>query len=179
MRVARRIVESPASLRWHAARVSSAVLYRRSFGALGDGTVLVRPLRLRNVERIFFGRGCAVYEGAWLAVEDGGGPLIVGDRAYLGHQVHLHAADPITIGNGCVMADGVYITSADHARKNRHDVHGTGPVVIGDSVFLGQRAIVLGGVTIGAGATIAAHAVVTRDVAPGSVVGGVPARPLH
>ena len=52
-------------------------------------------------------------------------------------------------------------------------------VVLGHDVWVGARAIVLGGVTIGHGAVIAAGAVVTRDVAPYTVVGGVPARPLR
>ncbi|MCS6711628.1 hypothetical protein JSY14_06145 [Brachybacterium sp. EF45031] len=83
------------------------------------------------------------------------------------------------IGTDCVLADGVFIASTDHDRENRHAVHGTGPIMIGDRVFIGQRAIVLGGVTIGDGATIAAGAVVTRDVPAGAVVAGVPARPLQ
>ena len=67
-----------------------------------------------------------------------------------------------------MLADGVYIGSADHGpRPTGHRAHGTGPVTIGDGVFLGQRAVVLGGVTIGDGATVGAGAVVTRDVAAG------------
>jgi maltose O-acetyltransferase len=50
------------------------------------------------------------------------------------------------------------------------------PVEIGRSVFIGARAIVLKGVTIGDGAVIGAGAVVTRDVEPGSIVAGNPAR---
>jgi acetyltransferase-like isoleucine patch superfamily enzyme len=49
-------------------------------------------------------------------------------------------------------------------------------VVIGDRVWLGTRAVVLKGVTIGDGAVVAAGAVVTRDVPAGAVVAGVPAR---
>ena len=49
-------------------------------------------------------------------------------------------------------------------------------MVIGDNVFIGQRAVVLGGVTIGDGATIGAGAVVTKDVPAGTVAVGVPAR---
>ena len=134
---------------------------RRSRCGPGDRA----PHQLRGVDRITLGRDCAIYEGAWLAVEEGGGPLTIGDHTYLGHGVHLHAIDPVRIGSRCVLADGVYVTSTDHDRDDRHRTHGTGAVTIGDDVFLGQRAVVLGGVTIGDGATVAAHAVVTRDVA--------------
>jgi len=176
--LARRLVEAPRSLRWQLARARTAALYRPAFAGVGAGTVIVRPHQLRGVDRITLGRDCAVYEGAWLAVEEGGGPLTIGDHTYLGHAVHLHAIDPVRIGSRCVLADGVYVTSTDHDRTDRHRTHGTGAVTIGDDVFLGQRAVVLGGVTIGDGATVAAHAVVTRDVAPGTVVAGVPARPI-
>lgn len=178
MTMARRLVELGPSVLWHVGALRSRTLYARAFGALGSGSVIVSPRLLRGVDRIHIGRGCAIYPGVWLQVEVGGGPLTIGDDIYLGHDVHLHAVDPVTIGDRCVLADGVFIASTDHARGDRSATHGTGPIVIGDDVFIGQRAVVLGGVTIGSGATIGAHAVVTRDVAPGQVVGGVPARPI-
>lgn len=165
-------------MRWAAARVTTEMLYRRAFGSVGRGTVIVRPHKLQGVNRIYIGSGCSIFEGAWLASEPGGGTLRIGDHTYLGHGVHLHALDPVSIGSGCVIADGVFVASSDHDRRDRHRVHGTGTITIGDGVFLGQRSVVLGGVTIGDGATVGAHAVVTRDVAAGQTVAGVPARPV-
>lgn len=176
--VARSLVLAPASLRWRLAEVRTNLVYRRAFGSLGEGTVIVRPNKLQGVERIHLGAGCSVFEGAWLASEPEGGDLRVGDNTYLGHGVHLHAYDTVTIGSGCVIADGVFVGSSDHDRTDRHQVHGTGPITIGDHVFLGQRSVVLGGVTIGDRATVGAHAVVTHDVAPGQTVVGIPARPV-
>lgn len=174
-----RLAESPPRVRWHVSRLVTHALYRRAFGTIGAGTVIVRPRRLQGVRRIHVGAGCSIYEGAWLASEPGGGDLRIGDHTYLGHDVHVHALDPVTIGSGCVIADGVFVGSSDHHdRTDRQRVHGTGRIVIGDRVFLGQRSVVLGGVTIGDGATVGAHAVVTQDVAPGQTVVGVPARPL-
>jgi acetyltransferase-like isoleucine patch superfamily enzyme len=172
-----RLSEARPGLRWRWGRMVTRLLYRRAFGSIGEGTVIVRPHRLQGVERIHLGAECSVFEGAWLASEPGGGELRIGDRTYLGHGVHLHALDPVTIGSGCVLADGVFVGSSDHDRDDRHRVHGTGPIRIGDDVFLGQRSVVLGGVTIGDGATVGAHSVVIRDVAPGQTVVGVPARP--
>lgn len=141
--------------------------------------MIVSPRVLRGVESIHFGSGVACYGGAWLAVEEGGGPLIVGDNTYFGHDVHIHALDAVSIGQGCVFADGVFVASTDHDHGEPSKVHGTGRIEIGDDVFLGQRVVVLGGVTIGNGATVGAHSVVTKDVAPGDVVAGIPARPLR
>lgn len=174
----RRLAESRPSLRWHAGRLTTGLVYRRAFGSMGEGTVIVRPHKLQGVERIHLGAGCSVFEGAWLASEPNGGELRIGDNTYIGHDVHLHALDPVTIGSGCVIADGVFVGSSDHDREDRHGVHGSGAITIGDRVFLGQRCVVLGGVTIGDGATVGAHAVVTKDVAPGQTVVGVPAGPM-
>ncbi|MBP6872851.1 MAG: acyltransferase [Bacteroidales bacterium] len=53
------------------------------------------------------------------------------------------------------------------------------PILIGDNVWIGMRAIILKGVTIGNGSIVAAGAVVTKDVPPNTVVGGVPARVIR
>lgn len=175
MSLARRLVEAPPSVRWHLARMR-APLHRRAFAAFGPGSVVVRPRVLRGVDRISLGHGCAVYDGVWLEAEGAAARIDIGDRTYLGHDVHVHSIDPVRIGAGVVLADGALVTSTDHSRGDRSRVHGTGAVVIGDDVFVGQRAVVLGGVTIGDGATIGAGAVVTRDVPAGAVAAGIPAR---
>lgn len=54
-----------------------------------------------------------------------------------------------------------------------------GDIVIGNDVWIGYEAVVLAGVTIGDGAIIGARAVVTRDVLPYTIVGGVPAKPIR
>lgn len=171
------LAEAPPSIRWRLAKLITMVVYRRAFRELGSGTVIVKPLVLRGVERISLGKRCAVYEGAWLATE-GGGNLTVGDDVYLGHDVHLHALDDVTVGSGCVIADGAYIGSSMHQQHSLSVVHGTGPIRVGDGCFIGQRAIVLGGVSIGDGAVVGAGSVVTRDVPGGATVGGAPARVL-
>ncbi len=54
-----------------------------------------------------------------------------------------------------------------------------GDIIIGNDVWIGYEAVIMAGVNIGDGAIIAAHAVVTKDVAPYTIVGGVPARPIR
>lgn len=176
MRIARWLTEAPPSLRWRVGALLSKTLYRRAFGSFGKGSVIVAPLILRGVADMHIGAACAIYPGAWLQREPGGGQLEIGDHTYLGHGVHVHALDPVTIGARCVLADGVFVGATDHGRGDRHQVVATGPITIGNDCFLGQRAVVLGGVRIGDGATIGAGAVVTRDVPAGAVATGVPAR---
>jgi acetyltransferase-like isoleucine patch superfamily enzyme len=58
-------------------------------------------------------------------------------------------------------------------------IHRSASVMIGHDVWIGTRVLILNGVTVGHGAVIAAGAVVTKDVAPYTIVGGVPARPIR
>ena len=177
MNIAALIVEKQPSVRWRLGELKSRTLYKRAFRSFGENSVITKPLILKGLDRISIGRDCSILEGAWLQAE-GPGELIIGDRTYLGHSVHLHAYETLRIGSGCMFADGAYVGLTDHARHDRSEVVSTGAVTIGSNVFIGQRAIVLGGVTIGDDATIAAGAVVTKNVPEGAVVAGVPAKEI-
>ncbi|MGJ8638308.1 MAG: acyltransferase [Opitutaceae bacterium] len=92
----------------------------------------------------------------------------------------------ITIGNSVMIGGGVGIwdndfhsLDADIRRKSPTDAISARPIIIGDDVFIGARAMILKGVTIGDGAIIGAGAVVTRDVPAGKIAAGNPARILE
>ena len=94
--------------------------------------------------------------------------------------------EKISIGEFCSFAECTIIGSGMHiystlstgilnSTRQRKEAC-KGPVVICDDVWVGYGAIILSGVTIGQGAIIGAGAVVTKDVAPGTIVGGNPAK---
>ena len=107
--------------------------------------------------------------------------LTLGDRVYLNAGCVVLDSAPVTIGSHSMLGPGVHIYCADHhrdAEKRRAGIERALPVTIGADVWIGGGAILLPGVTIGDGAIVAAGAVVSRDVAPGSRVAGIPARGL-
>jgi acetyltransferase-like isoleucine patch superfamily enzyme len=171
------VVEAPPAVRWHLWRFAGRTLLRRAFRAWGDGTVIVRPLRLRGVERISLGERCAIYENVWLEAGPDGS-VEIGDDVYIGHDCHVHALASVAIGDGCMLVDRVLVSDGEHVRQVGWPAQPRGPISIGQRVFIGAGACVLGGVTIGDDATVGAGAVVTRDVPAGVTVAGVPARPV-
>ena len=110
----------------------------------------------------------------------------IGSRIIIGDDVGISgctitALEKITIGNRVLIGSGVLITDNDGHSVNPIDRHisndiAVKPIVIGDDVFIGARAIILKGVTIGNGAVIGAGAVVTKDVPAYGIAAGNPAK---
>jgi len=158
----------------------------RGGGVVVDGTgplVIGRGVRFDVAPggRVVLGAGVALGDGCRLHV-GAAGSVTIGAGTALGERCVLTAHDRVAIGVRCLLADEVVVLDgnpsfADVERPVREQGLVTAPVAIGDDVRIGPSAAVLPGVTIGARAAIGAHAVVTTDVAPGTAVQGVPARP--
>lgn len=124
--------------------------------------------------------GKVVILGPVTIVPVGGGKNIrIGDRTFLNSNVRFASRGGITIGSFVQIAANVSFETASHAitfEPGRARENTYAAIVVEDHVWIGSSAIILPGVTIGRGAVVAAGAVVHRDVEPGTVVGGVPAR---
>jgi acetyltransferase-like isoleucine patch superfamily enzyme len=105
----------------------------------------------------------------------GWGPIRIGDRCFVNSGSIVVSACEITIGNDVALANEVYVMDSDsHGVEGRPEKEE--PVHIGDGTWVGARAIILPGVTIGRRCLIAAGAVVSRDVPDDTLVAGNPAR---
>jgi len=102
----------------------------------------------------------------------------VGGHCVILRDVLLDGRMGIEIGDNVNISEGVLIFSLHHDMSSPEFAPEGALVMISDHVFIGARAVILPGVTIGRGAVVAAGAVVTKDVAPLSIVGGVPAREI-
>lgn len=101
-----------------------------------------------------------------------------GKNVYVNRGCTLDIRGGLTIGDNVSISPEVTILSASHGVNDPEFAITYDPVTIEDHVWIGTRALILPGVTLGHGSVVAAGAVVARDVAPFSVVGGVPARPI-
>jgi acetyltransferase-like isoleucine patch superfamily enzyme len=104
------------------------------------------------------------------------GTLIIGDYVGVNEGVSIFALQEIVIGDHVTIGDNVSITDASYHELAPGFPARTAPVHIERNAWLARNVIVLCGVTVGANAVVAAGAVVTNDVAPNTLVGGVPAR---
>lgn len=147
---------------------------------------------------VFIGRRVQLYArrgygrlvlGRWVHVGDENrlrcheGVLTVGDKCVFGRDNTVNCYLDIEIGGGTIVADWVYVCDFDHVTADIHrPIKDQGlvksPVRIGPDVWMGTKVTVLRGTTVGHGSVLAANSVVRGDVAPMSVVGGVPARLL-
>lgn len=110
---------------------------------------------------------------------DYGQNITVGKNVFINTGCRFQDQGGIVLGDGALIGHNVVLATLNHDEDpaKRHILH-PGPIVLGKNVWIGANATVVPGVTIGHGAIVAAGAVVTKDVPPDVVVGGVPARVL-
>lgn len=144
------------------------------FGLTSEHDVSV--VRIRPGARFVVDGVVSLQRGVRVVVD--GGELRIGHGTNINGLTKILVAESVRIGAECTLSWDVQIMDNDfHAIT----VDGTerpskAPVLIGDRVWIGTRAVILKGVEIGTGAVVAAGAVVNRDVPPGTVVAGMPAR---
>lgn len=137
-------------------------------------------LRVFLLSKLFkkSGKGINILKGAEVF---GTKNFSIGSYSGIGQDCKFNCEDEIVIGNRVLVGPEVLIFTSNHVwngKKKTYFRQGLirKKVIIGDDVWLGARSIVLPGVTIGEGATVAAGAVVTKDVEKYAIVGGAPAK---
>lgn len=138
-----------------------AALLRLHGARVGDGVFLCRQLQL-------FGGG--------------GDRLAIGDGAFLNAGCRLDLRERVTIGPRVSLGPGVTVWTTTHddgGPAQRAGPMRALPVEVGAGAWLGANVTVLPGARIGEGAVVAAGAVVASDVAPNTLVAGVPAKPVR
>jgi len=149
------------------------------------GLKLLKPFKLEKLGRRLrmagwaarldgVGRDTLIYR---YVVIHGPAHVTIGSGCSIAEFVHIWGQGRVVIGNDVLVASHVTITSVSHDRhaSRYKDSLVFGQVTIEDNVWIGSGAVILPGVTLGTGCIVGAGAVVTKDVAPGAVVVGVPA----
>lgn len=113
---------------------------------------------------------------------DTGATMEIGSHTFINYGSSIGATLRVVIGSHCNIGSHVIIMDNDFHRlepERRNERPESAPVILEDNVWLGVRAVVLRGVTIGAGSVIAAGSVVVKDVPPRCLAGGVPAKVIR
>lgn len=158
-------------------------LWYRLLGVQILGYAWLRRVSIpRDHASITLGAGVMLDDHVVLLCTGDGRPDIIriGAGTYINRYSMIDASIAIEIGQDCMIGPHCYLTDHDHGFSSGtlikdQPLQGA-PTRIGDNVWIGAGAIILKGVTIGTGAVVAAGAVVSRSVAAGDVVAGVPAK---
>lgn len=118
-----------------------------------------------------------IYAGSYIRVVPGGKLILHG--GFINENVQITAGDVVEIGCNATIGRDVVIRSYDGHVIERHGYKVSSPIKIGNHVWIGQRATILKGVSIGDGAVIASGAIVTRDIPANCIAAGVPAKVIQ
>ncbi len=134
----------------------------------------IRHGYLRRFCKIHIGRDSMVAGGCYLT----GDKIFIGDNTVINRFTYLDGRAPLYIGNNVNISHYSHIQTLTHDAQSPDFVCLEKPVAIHDHVWIGARAIIMPGVTIGEGAVVGAGSIVTKNVPPYTIVAGNPARKL-
>lgn len=166
------------SLKSLAYAASAAYWRARTRGRIqGSAFRLVRPerVRIRGDGTVKLGRGVVIDSGARIACW---GELLIGDGTYISRDAVISCYERVTIGTGVQIGERLSLHESNHSGRGFRGEN-VQPVVVEDGAWIASNVTLTAGIRVGAGATVAAGAVVTKDVPPGALVAGVPAKMLR
>jgi acetyltransferase-like isoleucine patch superfamily enzyme len=162
---------------WAFSRLSGSIT-----GSVDSSVVILGVPEIHGTARIILGKNLYLYRELYLETQ-GSGEIRIDDNVVISRGSHIVSLARVTIGADSMIGEYVSIRDANHrfggSAPIRHSGHSGAAIRVGRNVWIGRGVAILAGVTIGDNAVVGANAVVTRDVAPGAVVAGVPARPLR
>ena len=175
--------------RWHYLLLLGSALrafYWRSLGMhIGKGTRLLK-IRVTWPHRITIGASCNLEHEIYFKVAGGYQnkvSIVIGDGCFIGSFCEFNVIDSLVIGPSTLIASGTRFIDHDHGKTlgspMKDQPEQSACIIVGSDVWIGVNCVVLKGVVIGSGAIVAAGSVVTRDVPPMAIVGGIPARILR
>ena len=181
----------PRKMAWPCYLIKRGFITARLKGGLkhlGKDSLLAPGVKIYNGRNISIGNGSSIMSHCILettAIGDCAPHLSIGDGCSIGEYSHITCANKVIIGNGLLTGRFVLITDNSHGDSSpeecdtaplARDVCSKGPVEIKDNVWIGDKATILPGITIGKGAIIAANAVVTKDIPDYAIAAGIPAK---
>lgn len=159
--------------RWYWRSVDARDYFAELVGGIPSHTL--RLFLYRKGLNIIIGPGTSIHRHCRFYRPAG---ISIGAHSVINRDVLLDGRTRLEIGSNVSISEGVMLLTLEHApNSSTFDDRGA-PIIIRDRAFLGARALVLPGITIGEGAIVAAGAVVTKDVPAYTIVAGVPARPI-
>ena len=169
-------------------KLVKSIFYRPCFKKIGSDSYVLLPRRIINGKYISMGDNSIVYRNSILhPVERYGNQsfspsIIIGDEVYIGGFCQIHCMDLISIGDGSVISEHVYISDISHGmepdqgRIMTQNLVSKGPVIIGEDTFIGYGVSILPGVTLGKRCIVGTRAVVNKSFPDYSVIAGAPAK---
>ena len=155
----------------------------------GQNSTIKTPKTIEGSENIIVGENTVIGHSAWISAYDSyfgqkfSPKINIGNDVSIGNYSCITAIDEISIGDGCLFSEYVYISDHYHdANPNSgippkyQPILSKNKVVIGENTFVGFRVSILSGVTIGRNCIVGAHSVVTKSIPDFTMVAGIPAK---
>ena len=171
---------NPNAMPWTRARLKWELMRREAYVVWPLYGPVLPALKEGRLE---LGQHVTMQAGCWLNVGGADARIRIGRNVYLNGNLMIASYGLVEIGDFTAIGRGSLILNAAHRTSDpalpimQQGMDVEGPTMIGRNVWIGNNAAVIGPVTIGDRAVVAANSVVTRDVEPGTVVAGIPARP--
>ena len=154
-----------------------------------NARIIRRPNYIRNEGSLIMGKGFSCGPGLIVDIFGSDAKVQIGKGVMAYHNLHIGAIDSVTIGDDVLIASGVYISDHSHGDYSSNNLQSSPltppvarplaskPIVIGDNVWIGERVVILPGVSVGKGSIIGAGSVVTKNIPSYTIAAGSPAKP--